>query len=90
MANMITQEQISTLFNSNYNSVMAAFNQLVLGDTSFIVQPHPVRALLDHLPYLMQVGCFDLSMYSIEGTVLNWLVGAYFIGKNFLTCDEQM
>jgi hypothetical protein len=86
----ITQEQFSALFSANYQSVMALFNSLVMGDSSFIVQPHPIRALLDHLPYLMQTNCFDLSMYSLEGATLNYLVSSYFIGRNFFTSDEHM
>jgi hypothetical protein len=46
-----------------------------------------VRALLDHIPFLSAVGCFDLSLYDFKHYGLNVLITAYYIGKNFLAGD---
>ena len=45
---------------------MTAFNLFALGQTSVIAQPHPVRALLDHIPFLMAVPAFDFSIYNFN------------------------
>lgn len=90
VASSFTQEQIALLYNCNRQGIMTAFNLFALGQNQIIAQPHPVRGLLDHIPFLMSTGTFDFSWYNFDQYGLNILLTAYYLGKNFLSADQFM